>query len=66
MPTPRRRWRRWTAPCRSARSGDHAAWLKQIAAWKSEHRLMPGKPGKLPKPQDVIEAVNAAVRRTSL
>ncbi len=42
--------------------GDHAAWLAQIAAWKSEHRLMPGKPGKLPKPQAVIEAVNAAVK----
>jgi acetolactate synthase-1/2/3 large subunit len=41
--------------------GDHAAWLKQIAAWKSEHRLMPGKPGKLPKPQAVIEAVDAAI-----
>jgi acetolactate synthase-1/2/3 large subunit len=41
---------------------NHAAWLAQIAAWKSEHRLMPGKPGKLPKPQAVIEAVNAAVK----
>lgn len=41
--------------------GDHAPWLAQIAGWKREHRLMPGKPGKLPKPQAVIEAVNAAI-----
>jgi len=41
--------------------GDHVAWVKQIAAWKSEYRLMPGRPGKLPKPQAVIEAVDAAV-----
>lgn len=40
----------------------HADWLAQITDWKGEHRLMPGKPGKLPKPQAVIEAVNAAVR----
>ena len=41
--------------------GDHVAWVKQVAAWKSEYRLMPGRPGKLPKPQAVIEAVDAAV-----
>jgi acetolactate synthase-1/2/3 large subunit len=41
--------------------GDHVAWVKQVAAWKSEHRLMPGRPGKLPKPQAVIEAVDAAI-----
>jgi acetolactate synthase-1/2/3 large subunit len=40
---------------------DRSAWLGQIATWKREHRLMPGKPGKLPKPQAVIEAVNAAI-----
>jgi len=40
---------------------DHVAWVKQIVAWKSEHRLIPGRPGKLPKPQAVIEAVDAAV-----
>ena len=42
--------------------GSHADWLAQITDWKGEYRLMPGKPGKLPKPQAVIEAVNAAAR----
>ncbi len=38
------------------------AWLDQIGDWKAKYPLLTGGPGKLPKPQDVIEAVNAAVR----
>ena len=41
---------------------DTAAWLDQIGDWKAKYPLLTGKPGKLPKPQDVIEAVNVAVR----
>jgi len=39
-----------------------AAWLNRIEGWKATYPLLPGKPGKLPKPQAVIEAVNKAVR----
>lgn len=39
-----------------------AAWLEQIADWKARYPLLPGKPGALPKPQEIIEAVNAAVQ----
>src|ERR1044071_9419770 len=38
-----------------------AAWLNRIEGWKATYPLLPGKPGKLPKPQAVIEAVNKAV-----
>ena len=38
------------------------AWLEQIDDWKAKYPLLAGKPGKLAKPQHVIEAVNAAVR----
>jgi acetolactate synthase-1/2/3 large subunit len=41
---------------------DTAAWLDQIGDWKAKYPLLTGKPGKLPKPQDIIEAVNVAVR----
>jgi acetolactate synthase-1/2/3 large subunit len=40
----------------------NAAWLNRIEGWKATYPLLPGKPGKLPKPQAVIEAVNKAVR----
>jgi acetolactate synthase-1/2/3 large subunit len=46
---------RMTAP-------ETAAWLDQIGDWKAKYPLLTGKPGKLPKPQDIIEAVNVAVR----
>ncbi len=39
-----------------------AAWLDQIGDWKAAYPLLTGRPGKLPKPQDVIEAVNVLVR----
>ena len=41
---------------------DTAPWLDQIGDWKAKYPLLTGKPGKLPKPQDIIEAVNLAVR----
>lgn len=45
------------------RSGpDTAAWLNRIEGWKATYPLLPGKPGRLPKPQAVIETVNKAVR----
>ncbi|HVW73745.1 MAG TPA: thiamine pyrophosphate-binding protein [Rhizomicrobium sp.] len=40
----------------------NAAWLKTIAGWKAQHPLWIGKASRLPKPQDVIEAVNALVK----
>jgi acetolactate synthase-1/2/3 large subunit len=46
---------RMTAP-------DTAPWLDQIGDWKAKYPLLTGKPGKLPKPQEIIEAVNLAVR----
>ena len=36
--------------------------MAQIAAWKKQYPLVAGKPGALPKPQDVIIAVNEAVQ----
>jgi acetolactate synthase-1/2/3 large subunit len=45
-------------PCPSGKTGH---WLAQVAAWKKQYPLVTGKPGKLPKPQDVIAAVNDAV-----
>ncbi|HKQ45234.1 MAG TPA: thiamine pyrophosphate-binding protein [Rhizomicrobium sp.] len=42
-------------------SGKTGAWLTQIADWKKRYPLIPGKPASLPKPQDVIAAVNSAV-----
>lgn len=41
---------------------DTAAWLEQIAAWKAQYPLLTGKPSRLPKPQNVIEAVNVSVQ----
>jgi acetolactate synthase-1/2/3 large subunit len=41
-----------------------ADWLNLIMAWKARYPLVTGKPGKLPKPQAVIAAVNDAVRDT--
>ncbi|HYS46869.1 MAG TPA: thiamine pyrophosphate-binding protein, partial [Rhizomicrobium sp.] len=41
---------------------DTARWLDQIGDWKAKYPLLTGRPGKLPKPQDVIEAVNVALR----
>jgi acetolactate synthase-1/2/3 large subunit len=38
------------------------SWLNRIEGWKATYPLLPGKPGRLPKPQTVIEAVNKAVR----
>jgi len=43
-------------------SGKTGSWMAQIAAWKKQYPLVSGKPGKLPKPQDVITCVNEAVR----
>ena len=44
------------------RAPQTAAWLNRIEGWKVTYPLLPGKPGRLPKPQAVIEAVNQAVR----
>jgi acetolactate synthase-1/2/3 large subunit len=44
------------------RSARNTAWLATIAGWKKQYPLWVGKPAKLPKPQDVITAVNALVR----
>jgi acetolactate synthase-1/2/3 large subunit len=41
---------------------DTTVWLDQIGDWKAKYPLLTGKPSKLPKPQDIIEAVNLAVR----
>jgi acetolactate synthase-1/2/3 large subunit len=41
---------------------DTAAWLEQIADWKARYPLLAGRPATLPKPQEIIEAVNAAVQ----
>jgi acetolactate synthase-1/2/3 large subunit len=46
-------------PRPSAKTGH---WMAQIAAWKKQYPLVTGKPGKFPKPQDVIAAVNDAVQ----
>jgi acetolactate synthase-1/2/3 large subunit len=46
----------------SASKGHNAAWLKQIADWKKKYPLWMGKPARLPKPQDIIEIVNEAVK----
>ena len=43
-------------------SGKTGRWMAQIAAWKKQYPLVTGKPGALPKPQDVIIAVNEAVQ----
>jgi acetolactate synthase-1/2/3 large subunit len=42
------------------------SWLNRIEGWKATYPLLPGKPGRLPKPQSVIEAVNIAVRGQKL
>ncbi|MEO8301625.1 MAG: thiamine pyrophosphate-binding protein [Rhizomicrobium sp.] len=39
-----------------------SGWLHQITEWKAKYPLLTGKPGHLPKPQDVIAAANSAVR----
>jgi acetolactate synthase-1/2/3 large subunit len=44
------------------RKGNTAPWRKTIAGWKKQYALTTGKPAKLPKPQSVIESVNALVR----
>ena len=41
---------------------NNAAWLNRVQGWKATYPLLTGKPGKLPKPQAVIEAVNKAVQ----
>jgi acetolactate synthase-1/2/3 large subunit len=41
---------------------NNAAWLNRIEGWKATYPLLAGKPGKLPKPQAVIEAVNKTVQ----
>lgn len=46
----------------SAAKGRNAPWLKTIAGWKKKYPLWIGKPGRLPKPQEIIEAVNDAVK----
>ena len=43
-----------------------ADWLNLITAWKARYPLVTGKPGKLPKPQAVIAAVNRIVKDTPL
>jgi acetolactate synthase-1/2/3 large subunit len=40
---------------------DTAPWLEQIDDWKAQYPLLPGRPGKLPKPQAIIAAANAAL-----
>jgi acetolactate synthase-1/2/3 large subunit len=47
-------------------SGRTADWLILITAWKARYPLVTGKPGKLPKPQAVIAAVNRIVQDTPL
>jgi acetolactate synthase-1/2/3 large subunit len=39
-----------------------AEWLNRIEGWKATYPLLPGKAGRLPKPQAIIEAVNMATR----
>jgi len=39
-----------------------SAWLNRIEGWKATYPLLTGRPGKLPKPQTVIEAANKAVQ----
>jgi len=39
-----------------------AAWLDRIGDWKAQYPLLMGKPSGLPKPQEIIEAVNLAAR----
>jgi len=46
---------------RRGAAADTAAWLEQIDDWKARYPLLPGRPGKLPKPQAVIAAANAAL-----
>jgi acetolactate synthase-1/2/3 large subunit len=41
-----------------------SAWLDQIGDWKAQYPLLAGKPGPLPKPQDIIEIANLAVKNT--
>jgi acetolactate synthase-1/2/3 large subunit len=36
-------------------------WLEQIADWKAQYPLLPGRPAALPKPQAIIAAANAAL-----
>lgn len=48
-----------TAPQSAAKT---AAWLNRIEGWKATYPLVPGKAGRLPKPQAVIEAVNKLER----
>ena len=43
---------------------DRTDWLDQIADWKAQFPLLTGRPGDLPKPQAIIEAINDAVRTT--
>jgi len=38
------------------------AWLDRIGDWKAQYPLLMGKPSGLPKPQEIIEAVNLAAR----
>lgn len=40
----------------------NAAWSKTISDWRRKYPLWVGKPSKLPKPQEVIEAVNTLVK----
>lgn len=40
----------------------NAAWQDTIAGWRRQHPLWVGKSSRLPKPQEVIAAVNAIVR----
>jgi acetolactate synthase-1/2/3 large subunit len=43
-----------------------ADWLNLITAWKARYPLVTGKPGKLPKPQAVIAAVNRIMQDAPL
>jgi acetolactate synthase-1/2/3 large subunit len=38
------------------------SWLDRIGDWKAQYPLLMGKPSGLPKPQEIIEALNLAVR----
>jgi acetolactate synthase-1/2/3 large subunit len=40
----------------------NASWHRMIAGWKAQYPLWIGKPSRLPKPQEVIGAVNALIK----
>jgi acetolactate synthase-1/2/3 large subunit len=44
------------------KSARNIPWLNTIAGWRQQHPLWVGRTSRLPKPQEVIEAVNRLVK----